>query len=163
MQKQPRIKLPKSGFAKFLDFLTIMLFLAVLIYLIIEFPGLPDRVPGHYDASGTVDRWGSKMELLILPIVAIGLWIMMTAVEKFPHTFNYMNMREDNIEAQYRNGQLMINVLKNESVLLFAYLIFQGIRVAAGEAEGLSNFFMPIFLVVIFGSMIIFMVRMFRL
>lgn len=163
MQKQPKIKIPKSGFAKAFDFLTIILFLGVLIYLIIEFPGLPDRVPGHYDASGTVDRWGSKMELLMLPAVAIGLWIMMTALEKFPHTFNYMNLREDNVEAQYRNGQLLLNVLKNESVLLFGYLIFQGIRVATGAAEGLSILFMPIFLGIIFGSMIIFIIRMFRL
>lgn len=162
MKKQPAMKIPKSLFAKFLDWLTIFVFAAVVIYLITQFSSLPDRVPGHYDGEGNVDRWGSKMELWILPGVAVLLWIPMTVLERYPHLFNYLNLREDNIEVQYRNGQLMINVLKNESVLLFSFLIFQGIRVATGAAEGLGIFFMPIFLVVIFGSMIIFLIRMLR-
>ncbi len=32
---------------------------------------LPDTVPAHYDFSGTVDRWGSKWEKLILPGVVL--------------------------------------------------------------------------------------------
>ena len=29
---------------------------------------MPEKVPMHYDASGTIDRWGSRMEKLIFPI-----------------------------------------------------------------------------------------------
>lgn len=161
--KQPKMKLSKSPLAKVLDIVTLGVFLAGVIYLILQFPGLPDRVPGHYDATGNVDRLGSKMELWLLPVIAAALWIGMAFLEKYPHTFNYMNLREDNIEAQYRNGMLMLNVLKNESVLLFSYLSYQGVRIALGEADGLGVYFMPIFLGVIFGSMIIFIIRMFRL
>lgn len=157
------MKLSKSRLAKVLDIVTLGVFLAGVIYLILQFPGLPDRVPGHYDATGNVDRLGSKMELWLLPVIAAALWIGMAFLEKYPHTFNYMNLREDNIEAQYRNGMLMLNVLKNESVLLFSYLSYQGVRIALGEADGLGVYFMPIFLGVIFGSMIIFIIRMFRL
>ena len=32
---------------------------------------LPDTVPVHFDISGAPDRWGSKFELLILPVVLI--------------------------------------------------------------------------------------------
>ena len=32
---------------------------------------LPDRVPLHYDASGNIDRWGSKWENLLLPGVVL--------------------------------------------------------------------------------------------
>lgn len=163
MKKQPIMKIPKSSFAKFLDGLTVMIFLAVVIYLITQYSTLPDRVPGHYDGEGNVDRWGSKMELWILPIVGAVLWIPMTILERYPHMFNYLNLKEDNIEAQYRNGQLMVNVLKNQSVLLFSYLLYQSIQVANGAAEGLGVLFMPVFLAVIFGSIIIFMIRMLRL
>ena len=34
---------------------------------------LPDRVPAHYDAAGTIDRWGSKWEYLLLPCVVLAL------------------------------------------------------------------------------------------
>lgn len=163
MIKQPAMIIPKSPVARLLDVLTLGIFLAVIIYLVIQFQNLPDQVPGHYDASGNVDRLGNKMELWILPVIAAGLWIGMTFLEKYPHTFNYLNLRKDNIEAQYRNGMLMINILKNESVLLFSFLSYQGTRIALGEADGLGIYFMPIFIGVILGSLIIFIIRMFRL
>ena len=34
---------------------------------------LPERVPVHYDAAGTIDRWGSKWEYLLLPCAAVAL------------------------------------------------------------------------------------------
>jgi uncharacterized membrane protein len=34
-------------------------------------PVLPDTVPLHYESGGTVDRYGSKYELLYLPIMSI--------------------------------------------------------------------------------------------
>ena len=42
---------------------------------------LPDRIPGHYGADLTVDRYGSKYEILILPpiILIIGLIFLLAA------------------------------------------------------------------------------------
>ena len=34
---------------------------------------LPDRVPVHYNAAGTIDRWGSRWEFLLLPCVVLAL------------------------------------------------------------------------------------------
>lgn len=82
----------------------------------------------------------------------------MTVLEKYPHTYNYLNLTEDNAQAQYKNGRLMINVLKNEIVILFSWINFQNIRVASGEAEGLGSFFLPVFLVILFGTLLFFMI-----
>ena len=38
---------------------------------LLALPHLPERVPMHFDASGAVDRYGSKYELFLLPIVMI--------------------------------------------------------------------------------------------
>lgn len=32
---------------------------------------MPDRVPMHYDMSGNIDRWGSKYENMIFPIIIL--------------------------------------------------------------------------------------------
>lgn len=42
---------------------------------------LPDRIPGHYGADLTVDRYGSKYEILIFPpiILIIGLIFLLAA------------------------------------------------------------------------------------
>ena len=41
---------------------------------------LPDRVPVHYDAAGTIDRWGSKWEYLLLPCVAFLIAATVSAI-----------------------------------------------------------------------------------
>ena len=57
----------------------IMWGLAVLILLgtaaVIRF--LPDTVPMHMDFEGNIDRWGSKYENLIFPVVIFGLALFM--------------------------------------------------------------------------------------
>ena len=42
---------------------------------------LPDRIPAHYGQSFTVDRYGSKYEILIFPviIIVVGMIILLTA------------------------------------------------------------------------------------
>ncbi|MBP3197188.1 MAG: DUF1648 domain-containing protein [Butyrivibrio sp.] len=34
---------------------------------------MPDSVPMHYDMAGNIDRWGSKYENLIFPIIILGM------------------------------------------------------------------------------------------
>ena len=38
---------------------------------------LPDQIPAHYDLSMNVDRWGSKFEVLILPLITLPYAIFM--------------------------------------------------------------------------------------
>lgn len=47
--------------------LTVMPLLLVGISLFL----LPDKIPTHYSIDGTVDRYGSKFELLIFPVLSI--------------------------------------------------------------------------------------------
>jgi len=50
--------------------------LALLLSWLATFVALvlfPERVPAHWNLAGEVDRWGSKYELLILPVVQLFL------------------------------------------------------------------------------------------
>ncbi len=42
-----------------------------LIVTGIVLPAFPEQVPMHYDISGNIDRWGSKYEQLIFPIIIV--------------------------------------------------------------------------------------------
>lgn len=42
-----------------------------LTCLLIALPHLPERVPLHFDAAGRVDRYGSRTELLVLPLIGL--------------------------------------------------------------------------------------------
>lgn len=39
---------------------------------------MPDRVPMHYDITGTADRWGSKYEELIFPVIILAFCLFFT-------------------------------------------------------------------------------------
>ncbi len=39
---------------------------------------MPDRVPMHYDAAGNIDRWGSKYENLIFPVLILCMAVFWT-------------------------------------------------------------------------------------
>ena len=39
---------------------------------------MPDQVPMHYDAAGNIDRWGSKYENLIFPVLILAVSLFWT-------------------------------------------------------------------------------------
>ncbi len=50
---------------------------------------LPARIPTHFDIAGNPNGWGSPSSLLLLPAVALAIYLGMTVVSKFPSAFNY--------------------------------------------------------------------------
>ncbi|MCM3710685.1 DUF1648 domain-containing protein [Sporosarcina luteola] len=156
---KPKLNIPKSTFQKVFDLFTLIVFTAGLVHLIAVWGQLPDQVPVHFNAAGEVNRWGSKWELILLPIIAALLAIFMTFLEKHPEWHNYINLNENNIEFQYKNSILLLNIIKNECVLLFVFVDYNIVQLAFGKAKSLGILFMPIFLVTMFGSMIFFIIR----
>lgn len=58
--------------------------LAVLPLLVtaVLLPLLAEKVPMHYNLSGAVDRWGSKYETLLLPVVILALALLWSLLIK---------------------------------------------------------------------------------
>ena len=61
--------------------LYVLMFLPLLASLIaLQF--LPNVIPAHYNIHNEVDRWGSKYEILILPVLTIGFGIFSLVMGK---------------------------------------------------------------------------------
>ncbi|WP_029268201.1 DUF1648 domain-containing protein [Virgibacillus alimentarius] len=163
MKNRPVLKIKQTPIEKILNIIAFVIFLGSILYILFEWSSMPNEVPGHYNAIGEVDRWGRKGELWIVPFVGLVLWVGLSILEKFPHIHNYSNLTEDNAEQQYKNSRLMLNFLKNEILLIFAYINWKDIQVAKGQAESLGIWFLPIFLIIIFGTLIFFVLRSLRL
>ncbi len=43
---------------------------------------LPEQIPGHYGSDNQVTRWGSKYEVLIVPIVTVVLGLFFLGMAK---------------------------------------------------------------------------------
>ena len=48
----------------------ILMYLPLVVVLIV-LPHLPKKIPAHYGFDNQVDRWGSKYEALLFPVVSI--------------------------------------------------------------------------------------------
>jgi len=160
---RPIIQVKKTIGEKMLNAFAILLYLAFLMYLISIWSSLPGQIPTHFDASGEPDAWSGKGSVWLLPTIGLVLWIGLSVLERYPHVYNYINLTKDNMEKQYKNATMMINVLKNVILIFFVFITWQSIQVANGSAEGLGEGFIFVFLGVLFGSMAIFIVRSFRL
>jgi uncharacterized membrane protein len=110
-----------------------------------DYSGLPDQIPVHFGASGKADSFGSKTNLLGLPILGTVMYIGLTLLGRVPHTFNYPGeITPENALRQYTNAIRMIRVLKFILVLVFTMIVLGTLRTALGKSDGLGAWFLPL-------------------
>ncbi len=104
---RPKLDIPKTASEKFWDIIGYTAFLGSLVFLGLIFGDLPDEVPAHYNASGEVDRWGSKFELFILPGIGLFILLLMQIFERHPETHNHpQRINETNAREFYINESI---------------------------------------------------------
>ncbi|CAM3990386.1 DUF1648 domain-containing protein [Mesobacillus zeae] len=149
--------------AKVLNAMALLAFAGSILYLLFQWSSLPDQVPTHYNAAGEPDDWGGKSFILIPPMIGLLIWVGSSFLEKRPQYHNYIGINEENRERLYKNSSHMLNILKNEILLFFSFGILNDIRVANGKGSLLGSWELPLFLILIFGTIAVFVIRMFRL
>jgi len=146
--KRPKLNIPKTRSEWVWDIIGYSFFFGSIILLVIFWGNLPDEVPAHYNASGEVDRWGSKWELIILPISGIFMLLLIQTLEKFPELHNYpKRLNESNAEQFYLNSRKMINQIKNICLILFGLILFESAAIALGWVSGFGKWFLPMVLI----------------
>ncbi|MFZ7946986.1 MULTISPECIES: DUF1648 domain-containing protein [Bacillaceae] len=145
---RPKLKIPKSKSEWIWDFIGYLCFLGSIIVLLFVWKTLPEEVPGHYNAAGEVDRWGSKWELLILLFVGLFIAILMAVLEKFPEVHNYpKRFNESNAEQFYLHSRRLVNQLKNICLILFSLILIESISIALGWGARFGVWFLPLTLI----------------
>jgi uncharacterized membrane protein len=108
-----KMGLKNSRYDIFINIVCLTQLIGIVIYFIIMWDSIPDQIPGHYNAAGEITRWGSKGELLILPIISWFLYLMITGVEQFPQIWNTgVRVTEENKEQVYRILKNMLGAIK---------------------------------------------------
>jgi len=116
-------------------------------------PPLPPRIPTHFDISGNVNGWGEPRMLWLLPFIATLIFGLMTLVSFFPHSFNYPMRVTPAMRPRVENITLaMIAWLRAEVACIFLWIQFETIESAREGANRLSPWFLPLLLVVVFGT-----------
>lgn len=145
-----------------IDIIIEILCLTILIgtvgYLLVNWGTIPDKIPTHYDGMGNIDGWGEKSELIFTLAITWILYIAITVIEQFPQVWNTgIKVTEENRERVYRTLKYMVHTLKLILVIDLTYLTI--IPIFAVELPG---WYTMATLVVVFGDIIFWLVRLFK-
>ncbi|BCN30667.1 DUF1648 domain-containing protein [Anaeromicropila herbilytica] len=97
-----------------------------LVLVIISFIFLPDRIPVHYNINGEINRWGSKLEMLIFPVMTIFIGTFLKTVAK-----TVVRKNDDNSSVSNEKVSNIISIATllvfNVMTILFIYDAFYSI------------------------------------
>jgi uncharacterized membrane protein len=162
--KPAKLEMPRTRLEIYCEVVAAIAVAFVFIYLSATWTTLPDKVPTHFSFAGTPDQWGSKYSLLLLLGVTFVLYAGLSILSRFPHIYNYpFAITEENRKRQYLLARQMITALKAELVCVFVFITWQTISVARGSVNDLTGWFIPVFLVVVFGTIVLYFIRAYRL
>jgi len=115
---------------------------------------LTGRIPTHFGLDGTPNAWGDPKMLLMLPAVAVFLYLLMTVAGRFPGAFNYpVRVTAQNRPRLQRIALNMIAWLTAETVSLFAILQYFIVQAVRTQQNALPPALMLMAIVVIFFTM----------
>lgn len=159
-KSRPKIKINRKAIDWAIELIAIS-FLIILIGLpLVNYNNLPETIPIHFSGSGQPDGFGSRSTLWLLPLSGIFLYLLMTIIEGFPQIYNYLvEITPGNAFTQYKMATRLIRILKTMILIIFSYISFKTIKTATGTAAGLGKAFIPIFLLITLGVIIIYITR----
>lgn len=161
MMSRPRLKLKPERIDRFLELIGFAALFLLIVLPVLYFDQLPDEIPRHFDASGTPDAYSGKAIVWILPLIGTLMFAGMFWLSKRPHIYNYpQKVTEENAENIYRAGSRMVQAMNTLITCAFAYITYSTIRISLGSTDGLGEWFLPVFLLLIFGFMGYFIVKM---
>ena len=130
----------------------------IVIYLIVAWDSIPDQIPGHFNASGEVNRWDSKGTLFLLPGIALVMLIVMSVVERFPHLWNTgVRITEEN---KFRVYAVLRGLLY--SVKFIVVTMFVCLAIIQSLMQTLPMWFLPTFIAPLMITIILHIVLLVR-
>ncbi|PZR52977.1 hypothetical protein DNL40_10015 [Xylanimonas oleitrophica] len=84
--------------------------LGYTLWTVVRIPSMPDQLPMHFAADGSVTRYGSPWEMLIPASVMLATVIGCAILTRYPRIYNYgfATLTEANTQAHYENGVRMM-------------------------------------------------------
>jgi uncharacterized membrane protein len=163
MNSRPKLKIPLTVFEKASEIVNIVILLGTGIFLLLNYFNLPNRIPSHFGINGQPDGWGGKGSLIAIFIVNFIMYLFLTILGRFPHVYNYLcEITEENARFQYTNARTLMGLIKTELSIMFSYMLWVSILVALEKSKGLGIGYLPVFLIVVFGTLTFFIIRMVR-
>ncbi|HEY5560874.1 MAG TPA: DUF1648 domain-containing protein [Clostridiaceae bacterium] len=163
MEVRPKLKISYSIYEIIMELISVIALLINIWLLLKYYKLLPNTIPTHFNAAGVANGYGSKSSIFILPIIAFIICFFLTILSWFPNIFNYPKpITAENADYQYRSARQLMIIMKTEIIISFTYIEWTSLNAALGKAKGLGLWFLPIFLIAIFGTLAIYIRKALR-
>ena len=148
-------QLNENKLLKILSLCTVIFSFAVLL---LNWSQMPAQVPMHYNAAGEIDRFGSKWELLMVPIMEIVIYLLLQLSINHPNFWNIpFEVSEEKKPQVYACMALMLEKLRLICLCWFAYMTLCSIH-----GQNISIFSLMIFFPLLILILVIDMRRAYR-
>ncbi len=154
---------PRSRLAWTLEAVSAIALAAAIGDVAIHWSLVPDRIPVHFGASGQPNGWGGKNMLLLLLGTTVVMSALLTAAEKYQWLINLPMTVDRESPAVRKLLRSMAITLKVVVTVSFFWIVDATMRTALGEANGLGQAFLPLFLGGVGVPMVYYLVRLSRL
>lgn len=147
----PRINIPLTYTGKIIEIVGLLLLVLFWYFTLSHYNELPNSIPTHFKANNVVDGYGSKWNIIMLPIVATIMYLGLTIVARFPHKMNhFVTITEANARKQYSIITGMFRIMKITIVLVFFMMTFETVQIALGLPDVFGKWFILIAFALIF-------------
>jgi uncharacterized membrane protein len=142
-----------------LEGVVICLLFTFVGFAIFWYNSAPEIVPTHFNARGEIDDYGSRINLLVLPAMGVGIYLLMTIINLFPYRFNFLQkITPANAMRQYLFATRFIRILKLVVLGIF-FLIETMVAGSMHEQQSKPQFWLvPVILGSVFIPMIIYFI-----
>jgi uncharacterized membrane protein len=124
---------------------------------------LPERIATHFNAEGVANGLGARSTLWVLVGIAVLLYGALSVINFVPRVVNLKRpLAPAQDKAVLAEAMAMVGWIKVELCWMFAYLCLAMVRNGMGLQVGLGAWFLPVTLVVVFGTCGFYMMRVFR-
>jgi uncharacterized membrane protein len=159
-KNMPKIRIRRTTFDWVIEIMAFLFLVFQIILPLIYYNHLPERIPVHFNGAGQPDGYGSRSTLWILPATSLFLYLLLTILEAFPYIYNFpVEITPDNAVTQYTLATRLIRILKTVLLIIFSFISYKTIKTSTGETVGLGKAFLPVFLLLTFGVVVIYIVR----
>ena len=145
-------------FDKIMMVLSVLILLSATLFVIMNWGEMPEQIPSHYNFKGEVDDYGGKGILVFTLVMG---WVMLLTfwiVGMFPKYWNTgVERTPANAAAVNRIIRDMMSVMQLSLAAMFSYM-----SVTPALGVNMGRWFTPVFLLAIFGTIIVTVVRLIR-
>lgn len=126
-----------------MEILCLALLLGTVVFLIVFWKNIPDSVPNHFDGMGRIDSYAPKKTLILLPVMMSILYAVLSLVKT-------MRFRSLGREVRVPAPLLLFPMMKLAVLAGFAYM-----TVCSALSRPLGAWYLPVFLTLILGPMLV--------